>query len=173
MNDSMNKTKFLDIMRTERKQWEALLSEVGIARMEIPGAAGEWSVKDIIAHITAYEQGLVEWLRAASCGETVEFPILDHPDLDYRNQLIYSVNRSRTLEEVLQESEEVFHELSQLVASLLEEELLDPDKTAWFVIGRWKEARPLWKCIADDSYEHYKQHVEGVREWLNRIDRSK
>jgi hypothetical protein len=169
----MNKNKFLHILRSERTQWEDLLSEVGISRMELTGAAGEWSVKDIVAHISAYEQGLVEWLRAASCGETVEFPVLDHPDLDYRNQLIYSVNRARTLEDVLQEAEEVFRELIQIVASLSEEELLDPDKTAWFVVHRWKEARPLWRCIADDSYNHYKQHVESVREWLDCIERGK
>jgi hypothetical protein len=169
----MNKNKFLHILRSERTQWEDLLSEVGISRMELTGAAGEWSVKDIVAHISAYEQGLVEWLRAASCGETVEFPVLDHPDLDYRNQLIYSVNRARTLEDVLQEAEEVFRELIQIVASLSEEELLDPDKTAWFVVHRWKEARPLWRCIADESYNHYKQHVESVREWLDCIERGK
>jgi hypothetical protein len=169
----MNKAEFLDIMRSERAQWETLLSEVGMTRMELPGAAGEWSVKDIVAHITAYEQGLVEWLSAASCGETVEFPVLDHPDLDYCNQLIYSVNRSRSLQDVLKESEEVFQELNRIVTSLSEEELLDPDKTAWFVVHRWKEARPLWRCIADDSYNHYKQHVESVREWLDCIERGK
>ena len=32
-----------------------LLAEVGEERMTIPGVAGDWSIKDIIAHISVYE----------------------------------------------------------------------------------------------------------------------
>jgi len=167
MDSPMTKARFLETLQAERSAWEALLDEVGEERVSEPGAAGDWSVKDIIAHVTAYERGLVEWLEAASRGEAVTFDLLDHPDLDYRNAVIYAENRDRPLEEVLRASEAVFRRLLARVEALPEEDLLDPGRTAWFVEPRWKQRRALWECIADDSYRHYHQHVPGIRGWLD------
>ena len=56
MNTPMTKTRLLDRLRTERAQWEALLTDIDEARMTQPGVEGEWSVKDIVAHVTFYER---------------------------------------------------------------------------------------------------------------------
>jgi len=157
-------------METERMRWKTLLAEIPDERMVQAGVTGDWSVKDIIAHVTAYEQGLVKWLEAALRGELLELPDLDHPDVDQRNAVIFSRNRDRLLEEVLLESEEVFEQLLELVRGLAEQDLMEPDKSEWFVRPRWNESRPLWKCIADDSYEHYHQHIPGIRAWLESVD---
>jgi hypothetical protein len=167
----MNKAGFLSTMRAERERWDALLAEVGEARMERPGVTGDWSVRDVIVHVSAYERGLVEWLEAASRGESVGFPVLDHPDVDYRNAAILRENKGRPLEDILLESRRVFERLLQVVQALSEEELVDPERTEWTVKPRWKEARPLWKCIADDSYKHYHQHIPDIRAWLEQAGR--
>jgi hypothetical protein len=168
----MNKAEFLDAMRSERECWEALLAEVGESRMERPGVAGDWSVRDIVAHVSAYERGLVEWLEAASRGESVEFPVLDHPDVDYRNAVIFEEYERRPPEDILLESRRVFERLLQLVQALSEGELIDPGRSEWYVKPRWRESRPLWKCIADDSYKHYPQHMPDIRAWLDQADHS-
>src|SRR5262249_15587055 len=62
----MNKSEFLDTLQTVRAQWEELLAEVGKARMQEPGVAGEWSVKDIIAHVTWPEREMAAILQARS-----------------------------------------------------------------------------------------------------------
>jgi hypothetical protein len=163
----MDKAEFLDTMRWERERWEALLAEVGEPRMEQPGVSGDWSVRDIVAHVIAYERGLVEWLEAASRGESVTFPVLDHPDVDRRNAAILRENEGRSLEDILLESRRVFERLLQVVQALSEEELVDAERTEWYVKPRWGEARALWKCIADDSYQHYHQHMPDIRAWLS------
>jgi hypothetical protein len=170
IDDGMNKARFLDTMRSERERWEALLAEVGELRMERPGVAGDWSVRDVVVHVTAYERGLVEWLEAASRGESAEFPVLDHPDVEYRNAAILRENQGRPLEDVLLEAKQVFQRLLQLVRALSEEELTDPEHTEWFVKPRWKESRPIWKCIADDSYRHCQQHIPDIRAWLDQAE---
>ena len=167
---SMSKLELLETLRSERERWEALLAEADGPQMEQPGVAGDWSVKDIVAHVTAYERGLVEWLEAALRGESLEFPDLDHPDVDQRNAAIFSENRDRPLRDVLLESRQVFQRLLELIQALPEEELMDPDRTEWFVRPRWNESRPLWKCIADDSYKHYHQHIPGIRAWLDQME---
>jgi hypothetical protein len=64
----MNKTVLLDKMRKERAAWEALISEVGENRVTEPGADGYWKVKDTVAHMTAYEEWVVQ------CIETRRIP---------------------------------------------------------------------------------------------------
>ncbi len=166
----MNKIEFLKAMRLERERWETLLAKVDETYMSEPGVAGDWSLKDLVAHVTAYERGLVQWLRAGLRGELLELPDLDHPDVDYRNALIFAENQNRPLQEVLAESRQVFEQLLGLVESLSEEELFNPERTEWFVRPRWHESRSLWSCIADDSYRHYQQHVPDVRAGLEKAE---
>jgi hypothetical protein len=52
MEFSMKKTEFLDTLRSARDNWEALLAKVEKEKMTETSLPGEWSVKDIVAHIT-------------------------------------------------------------------------------------------------------------------------
>ena len=80
-----------------------------------------------------------------------------------------SENQNRPCHDVLLESKQVFQRLLQLVEALPEEELTDAQRTEWFVTPRWHERRALWKCIADDSFKHYRQHIPDIRDWLERM----
>jgi hypothetical protein len=168
MTMEMTKAKFLETMRSERERWEALLSKIDVGELERPGVAGNWSARDLIVHVTAYECGLVEWLEAARQGTVKTFPDLDHPDVDYRNAAILEEKQACSLEEIEAEASRVFGQLIALVEAITEEELLEAKRTEWYVKPRWGEQRALWECIADDSYRHYKQHVEDIRRWLKK-----
>src|SRR5215468_7094455 len=50
----MTGPRLAQILRTERVQWNALLAQVTPEQMEIPGAVGDWSVKQLVAHLTWY-----------------------------------------------------------------------------------------------------------------------
>ena len=162
----MRKAEFLATMVAERERWTELLGRIDARRMILPRAVGDWSVKDVIAHVTAYERGLVDWLAAALDGKALTFPDLDHPELDHRNAVIFCRNRARSLQDITSESELVFRRLFELVDGLYEDQLADPDETAWFVVPRWHTNRALWECIADDSYRHHYQHIPGIQRWL-------
>ena len=62
--DPLDKQQFLNTMRSERRRWEAEFSGVSEERLCQPGAAGEWSVKDVIAHITWHEREMIGALQA-------------------------------------------------------------------------------------------------------------
>jgi hypothetical protein len=163
----MTKAELLETMRTERTAWGNLLGEVGEARMSQPGVAGHWSVKDIIVHVTAYEQWLVTWLEAASRGELPPPSPLNNPDIDERNEVIYAENQARPVRDVLAEAKQVFDQLLNSVEGLLDVDLTDPHRTEWFVKPYWSENPPLWDAIAGDSYEHYHEHIPSIRAWLD------
>jgi len=153
----MNKSEWLTTLQTERAQWEALLAEVGEVRMTRPGAAGEWSVKDVVAHVTWFEREMVGVLQAR---------VLVGSDLwnlphDQRNAAIYEQNRDRALSDVLAEARAVFEQLWAGMQSLAEEDLHDPLRFAEMPAD-WVP----WQVIAGNSYEHYRQHTPGIRDWM-------
>jgi len=163
----MTKERFIQLMRSKRGRWMRLLRDVASSDVGQPGADGIWSIRDLIIHVTAYERGLVEWLEAARLGDVKEFPILDHEDVDYRNLKILEQKSEQTAGEATEEAIDVFDRLMDLIEATSEEELLDPDKTEWYVKPRWKQSRALWECIADDSIRHYDQHLGNVEVWLS------
>lgn len=55
MPSSWRKTEILDQIRTTRQQFEEALAQVPAAHLTQPGVNGEWSVKDILAHIAWWE----------------------------------------------------------------------------------------------------------------------
>src|SRR5687768_9949073 len=59
----ITKDRFLADLRTERAAWDALLAEIPIERMEEPNAIGDWTVKDVIAHVAWGEREMVGVLR--------------------------------------------------------------------------------------------------------------
>ena len=51
----MNKAELLAWLREEHRQWQALLDEIGPERLELPGVAGRWSMKDIVGHLNGWQ----------------------------------------------------------------------------------------------------------------------
>lgn len=162
----ITKMDFLARMRSRRERWNALLDRIEDHAMESAGVAGDWSARDIVAHVTAYERGLVEWLQAALSGTVKTFEVLDHPDVDFRNARILEEYEGQSWKEVEAEASRVFNQLMELLATISEEELSDRERVEWYVVPRWGRRRALWECIADDSYRHYEQHSEGIEKWL-------
>ncbi|MDX1379202.1 MAG: hypothetical protein R3307_10155, partial [Anaerolineales bacterium] len=57
----VNKKLFIERLLRERDKFELLLNRVGYTRrMALKGVAGKWSIKDILAHIWAYEQFIAD-----------------------------------------------------------------------------------------------------------------
>jgi len=170
---SSQKQQFLAKMRAERARWDELLAEAVRAaqrRTEAipPHIAGDWSLQDVIAHVTATEQGLIEWLEAAADGRSVALGPLDvdEPEWDLVDDAIYASRAHLPLPELLDESADTFRRLVALVDRWPEQDLVDAERTDWFVRPRWGRAYPLWECIASDSYRHYGEHAPAIRAWL-------
>lgn len=158
MATEMNKETFLEILQTTRAQWEALLKEIDEARMTQPGVEGEWSIKDIIAHIAWYEREMVGILQSRALDGSSLWVL---PNAE-RNAAIFDQNRDRSLQDVLAEARRVYTELLEALQSLAEEDLIDP--------GRYRDMPAdwvPWRVFADNTYDHYSAHIPTIRAWLN------
>ena len=155
----MTRAQFLDLLRTTRVEWDALLAAVPEARMSEPGLDGAWSVKDVIAHITWHEREMLGVLRAHAL---VGSDLWDLP-LNERNAIIYAQNRDRPLAEVLAESCAVYPQLLAAAQGLAEEDLTDPGRFA-DMPGDWVP----WQLLAENTYTHYRDHMPAIQAWLAR-----
>src|SRR4030067_1847894 len=107
MNEHFFKWDFLETLQSARAEWESLLAKVGESNMLRPGVAGEWSVKDIICHITWFEREMVGVLQARAL---IGSDLWNLPQ-GQRNAAVFEKNRYRPLEDVLTEARQVYQGL--------------------------------------------------------------
>jgi uncharacterized protein (TIGR03083 family) len=156
----MDRTEFLDTLKTARAEWDALLAQISPARMTEPGVEGDWTIKDVVAHITWFEREMVGVIRARAL---VGSDLWDLPQ-DQRNAAILAQNRLRPLDEVLAEARLVYPQLVEAVQTLDDQDLHDPGRFA----GMPADWLP-WSVIAGNSFEHYSAHAADVRSRLNTL----
>lgn len=166
MNDMTAKSQLLEILRASRAEWDLLLNSVGEARMDLPGTAGDWSVKDIVSHISAYERWLVEWLTAAS---HYSFPApspLDDADFERRNTRVYEITHALPLQQVMDDSQKNFETLVNIIEVLLDEYFDNPQSAEWFMKPHWSKMKTVSAAVINLSVDHYDEHVPSIKEWI-------
>jgi hypothetical protein len=167
MERQMNKAELLNAMQSARAQWEDALALVGEDRMTLAVLHGNWTVKDTVGHVAYYERWLQNWLEQAARGQITIATHRDLLNVDQRNALVWAENKSRSLRAILDESRVVFDRLFQLVKILRESDLIDPYAFARYVTPLWGKTMPLWECIAENSYDHYREHTTNIYRWLD------
>jgi hypothetical protein len=168
MNDILSKTQLLETLKSRRAEWDALLASVGEARMDIPGAAGHWSVKDIVSHITAYEGWLVEWLTAALQHSFPEPSPLDDADVERRNARVYEMTRSMSLLDVMNDARQTFAELIEVVKTLPDEYFDNPQSAEWFMKPYWSKMETIPAAVINLSVDHYEEHIPAIKAWIEK-----
>ncbi|HUY78877.1 MAG TPA: ClbS/DfsB family four-helix bundle protein [Ktedonobacterales bacterium] len=158
-----SKAQLLTDLNNEQVQWEALLAEIGEAHMTQPGVAGEWSIKDIVAHLTGWRSRSVARFQAALRHEPTPAPAwpAQLQDDDEINAWIYAANRDRSLANVLAESRTVYQQLADALNAFPEAELQDPKRFEWLDGETWNGAA---------FFGHFhEEHEADMRAWLDRI----
>ena len=162
MDETMTKSKILELIHGERQALKAVLGPLSEEQLTWPGVESDWSVKDILAHITDWEQRMVRWIEESMRGEVPERPApgMTWDDLDRLNQEIYLLNKERAPADVLAESDSSYQRALTAVEALAEKDLLDPRRF------EWRQGDPLWHMVAANTWWHYKEHRETISNWL-------
>jgi hypothetical protein len=156
-NQPMTGARLAEILRTERAQWNALLAQVGPERMEIPGAVGEWSVKQLVAHLTWYEESIV--VGAQQVQSTGKFTRRrpEGVSMDEVNAQIAAESQERPASDVLAEADSVFGQMLAMIQVVPTDMLNDPH-----LLGLPDDVAP-WMAVANNSYAHYREHEPALR----------
>lgn len=162
----MEKTELLEALEDGHQELLEMLQDLPDEMLLKPGVIGEWSIKDILAHLTYWEGQLVTLLfqaqRGAAKPSTVHFSKISIEDL---NQRWYLSGKDRALEMVWQDWQGVRKQTIRRVTDLNEQDLNDIHRYTWL------EGVPLFQWIANDTIEHEDEHADQIREWIDRQDR--
>ena len=173
MASTSTKDGLLERIERERALWERLLAEVRAERMLQPGGTGDWSFKDVVAHLQGWRTRTLEYLDAAQQGRSPEPPPwpanLDEDTdagVDQINSWIYTTNRDQPLGQVLGAYRESFERMRAAVVALPERDLTEAGRYPW--LGD----RSLATVIADSFGHFHEEHEPTLRGWLERINGS-
>jgi len=153
----MEKATLLKTLTETRAAWEALLAQIDEEQMQKPGAAGKWSVKDVIAHVAWCESEIVPVLRTHVLAGSDFWNLSD----DEGNEITYQQNKDRPLHDIVNEERQAYTALLEVVQQLRDEDLDDPH-----CFKNMPQEWSPWQLIAGNSCKHYEDHMPSLRDWL-------
>jgi hypothetical protein len=153
------KSALLERIRFEHAFTEAAWNQVREEELLQPGVEGEWSAKDLMAHLSFWEKRMVRWSTEALSGPSFELPA-GNEMVDQINARVYEENKDRPLAEVRTEFETSYRQALRTIEATPEADLL---RTGLF--PAWGDI-PLWKFYATLTSLHYEQHNQSIRAWL-------
>jgi hypothetical protein len=128
-------------------------SYAGLSEAELlePGVTEAWSVKDIIAHVTTWEEEALKHVPVVLAGGRPPRYSITYGGIDAFNARMTDQKRDLTLRDVLAQQEAVHQRLIALIESL------PPDQ-----LGGTSRVR---RRLRLDTYGHYPIHASAIRRW--------
>ena len=145
------------ILRLLAEAWDDLrASHAGLTEAELlePGVAGSWSVRDLLAHVTAWEEEALKHLPVVLAGGRPPRYADAYGGIDAFNALTAARRSGLTLSEVRFEHARVHRRLLDYVGDV-------PDAA----LGPKTRAR---RRLRLDAYGHYRHHAAAIRRWRER-----
>src|SRR5947209_504513 len=99
MDDPTDKDELLDLIQAAYKRFQELLAPLTEEQMNERGVTGEWSVKDILIHLTSWELHSIIRIQIAAYGLPLKlrWTVEDEEGYDRKNAEIYAANRDKPL----------------------------------------------------------------------------
>ena len=143
--------KQLDTAWTAFKESYAGLSD---SQLTEPGVTGDWSVKDIIANVTWWEEEALKHLPLIIKGGRPPRYSIQYGGIDAFNAQMTEQKRGLSLSDVLRQLDETHRRLIDYVHSAPEEQFT-------------RETR-FRRRLRLDTYSHYPKHAQVIRAWRER-----
>lgn len=155
----MTRDEVLERLRSERAVFDAKVERVPRDAFESAPEGHAHSPKDVVVHVTAYEEPIIERLRAAERGETTAL-CRDRDGWERFNESVWERAMAISSEEALAHARGVFAELVAAAERLTDADLAGESELASHIDQAWLEDRPLWQLVAIDGFDHYPDHYE-------------
>lgn len=161
------KDHILAALQEQFKSWEELLARLTPDEIAAPTFDLDWSIKDVIAHLWAWQQISIARVAAGLHDREPDFPkwIVSsienwEDDPDGVNALTYERYHEKPWAEIHHDWREGFQQMLKLSGAISEKNLLDGDRYSW--LKGYSLASIL---IA--SYDHHQEHLEELLQTLN------
>jgi uncharacterized damage-inducible protein DinB len=145
---------FVDDMAAERAG--LLIACLGLDANTLVSTAvmGEWTVRDVLAHVAAWDDIHVSRVELALTGREAEIVGVE---LDERNAELFVQRRGWSLEQALRAATDSRRRFLEIVGAANAEQLVRPIRLPWRETSVWEFAR--WRA------RHDAVHTEAIRAW--------
>lgn len=139
-----------------------------------PKEAGLWTVKDHLAHLTAWRMYAARMLDAVRTGAQ---PPNVADDEDEENALIYEASKDKSADEVKSDARSSYDALEAAIAASSEEDLVKSHPRSPKAL--------LWEVVPGNGHYHLGQHImfwhldqgdeepaEAAQQWVYELDRT-
>jgi hypothetical protein len=143
--------KVLEKLDRAWKEFEQSYAGLTREQLMIPNVTGKWSIRDIIAHVTWWEEEALKHMPVILNGERPPRYSDKNGGIDDFNAIM-TVKRSHlTLDEVLAQHDEVHERLVEYVRAAPED--------------LWASETKLRRRLRLDTFGHYPVHTNAIRAW--------
>ena len=127
------KKQLLETIEVEQKALEQFLASLSPAQMTQPGVVGEWSVKDVLAHLLEWQDMLLNWHATALKGKVPAVPAegLSWAQLPLLNQRIYEKHCNRPFADIQKEFRASYKKTLSVIQGLSDKDLFTRGRYAW------------------------------------------
>ena len=151
----MKTRQVLDRLDAAWKDFEESYAGLSDSRLLEPGVTGQWSVRDIIAHVTWWEEEALKHLPLVREGGRPTRYSVKYGGIDAFNALMTEQRSHLPLDEVLRQHDEVHARLLDYVRAAPEE-----------LFARETRFR---RRLRLDTFAHYPIHARAIRRWRERV----
>ncbi len=121
------------------------------AQLLEPGIAGDWSVKDILAHVTTWEEEALKHLPLIMAGGRPPRYVTAYGGIDAFNARMTAQKRGLSLADVRRQLDDTHHRLIAFIANA--------------PAGQFTRETRARRRLRLDTYGHYPIHTVMIREW--------
>ena len=160
------KEHMLAALREQLQSWEDLLAGLSEEEITDPQFELDWSIKDVMAHLWAWQQISIARMEAVMLDREPEYPEWItrvgedwEDDADRINALTYETYHEKGWPEIYQNWKNGFLRFLALGNGIPERNLLDGGRYSWL------KGYPL-AFILVASYDHHQEHLEKILDWM-------
>jgi hypothetical protein len=152
MEAAERKSTLLELIERSREKTRGFWDTLSEDERAVVGTFEEWAPKDILGHITYWNNNQAVRLEAAAQNQEPE----TFDDYEHMNREIFDANLNRSWEDLLLYEDQTFERINTAVENLPADKLSDAE------LFEWNHGRPLWQGVGFNCYYHTLDHISGI-----------
>jgi hypothetical protein len=167
------KGHILTALREQFNSWEELLASLSDEQITAPHFDHNWSIRDVITHLWAWQQISISRMEAAALNQELKLPkwIAELPgdweeNANQTNAWVYENYHEQPWSKGHQNWREGFLRFLELGERVPEKDLLDAGRYPWL-----KGYSLAFILVA--SYDHHQEHLGKLLAWLREQENKK
>ncbi len=161
----MNIDELFEQLDSSRERLLEVLEFLPSEILSEPGAVGEWSVANILAHLVVWESELVTCLMKLDQGKKPKRMLAAIADVDGFNARRFEENKDREIDRIFDDLQSVRVQLEEWLPRFSDRDLNDVNRY------KWSDEIALWQIIEANTFGHEGEHLPEleafVRRWQN------